>query len=208
VLKKRIYILAAMMMLGSGLLSAQSSRDNNDKLSSHHAISFNGGIKGNGTTEASVTTVSSKAGFTGGIEYGFWFSDEWLIGLSAGMVEASFDINFKNVETHAVVPILFGVKFYPLGLKMGTVGRPFISLFAGPYIGVATQSAALKPSTSTIHETVAGGELGAGIDLFIVKWLKLGPEVNYYLMGDFKQIAGETKNFSGFGFVFNLGFVL
>lgn len=207
-MKKNISILIAAVILCSGLLPAQSNRNNNDNLSNHHTISFNGGIKGNGTTEASMATVSSKAGFTGGIEYGYWFSDEWLVGLSAGMVEASFDNNFKNVETHAVVPILFGVKYYPLSLKMGTVGRPYISLYAGPYIGMATQSATVKPSTSTITETVVGGEFGVGIDLFVAKWLKLGPAVNYYLMGDFKEIAGETKNFSGFGFVFNLGFVL
>lgn len=200
--------LFLVVIIFSNLLFAQSAK--NENLKNRHSIAFYGGVKGNSGMEvASIPTkVNLKTGFTGGIDYGYWFSDEWLIGLNIGAVATNMNVNVANVESNAVVALQIGAKYYPHALKLGDVGRFYASLYAGPFIGVASKVSGFLGSTENLTETVVGGQLGVGVDLFILRWLKIGPAVNYSFMGDLEEISVEKKNFSGLGFVINFGIVL
>lgn len=208
VMKKSI--ITVIIVFIPCFLFGQEEYANNANLKNHHSININSGIKGNSKLSVSPAPVivDMKTGFIGGLDYGYWFNDEWQIGLSFEIVEASLDINVVNVESNAVVSMLAGVKYYPENLKLGNIGRFYAGIFAGPVMGFAAIEKGAPVVSQNVTETVIGGQLIAGIDLFIARWLKIGPALNYYFMGDFSEITGDNKNFSGFGFVFNAGFVL
>jgi hypothetical protein len=201
-------VLFFIIVLLSNFMFAQTA--NNENLKNRHSIGLYGGFKGNSQVAVSAipTITDMKTGFMGGIEYGYWFADEWQVGLSAGLVAANSNLHFVNVESNAVIAVLFGFKYYPANLKLGEVGRVYASFFAGPYVGMAQNESGMIGSVKTITETVIGGQAGVGIDLFVARWLKIGPALNYNFMGDLNEIAGEKKNFSGLAFVVNYGIVL
>lgn len=205
---KRFFSLMIIFLLLAGVSAAQNPL--NENLKNRHSISINGGIKGNSRSEVSGNTVmlNMKSGFTGGIDYGYWFNDDWQMGLSLNLVEASMDLNFGNMKSHAVISFLAGFKWYPESLKLGEAGRIFLGAYAGPVIGFGLKEQGIPMVSQNITETVVGGQLIAGADIFIARWFKIGPAVNYNFMADFKEITGINKNFSGIGFVFGFGFVL
>ena len=56
-------------------------------------------------------------------------------------------------------------------------------------------------------ESVLGGQAQVGIDIFVHSHLKLGPEVDYHLIQNFSDKVRSRKNFSGFSFSFEFGYV-
>jgi hypothetical protein len=208
-MKKLLLAALALFIAGVPALSAQE-KFNNTPLKNSHSLSISAGIKGNSRTSISgdIVSVNTNSGFTGGLEYGYWFNNEWLVGINFCLVEATANINFGSIKDNAVFSILFGFKYYPEALSLGEVGRCYVGFFAGPVTGVANKESGLPFKSESIVETVIGGQILAGVDLFVARWFKMGPALNYNFMQDFSEITGTKKNFSGLGFVFNFGFVL
>ncbi len=205
---KRIIYAAILFLFSTGIVCAQSP--NNENLKGRHSISFNAGIKMNSRSEVSgdIVMLNMKSGFTGGIDYGYWFTGDWQMGININLVEASMDLNYRNMKSHAVVSFLFGFKWYPESLKLGDAGRIFVGAYAGPVVGFGLREQGIPLVSENITETVVGGQISAGADIFAASWFRLGPAVNYNFMTDFKEITDVNKNYSGVGFVFNFGFVL
>lgn len=203
-------ILCAMLLLLPVYLIAQTTGANNDNLKGHSTIILNMGVKGNSSisTTNDISISEMKSGFTGGLEYGYWFQNDFQLGFKAGLVEASTNVNYIGVKSNAIISLLFGFKYYPESLKIGDMGRVYFGAYAGPFFGFATKEKGLPFVTENVNETIVGGEFLAGVDLFVARWFKFGPALNYNVMADFSNITGDKKNFSGFGFVFNFGFVL
>jgi hypothetical protein len=179
------------------------------KLIGRHAITFEGGTKTNSNTSVntSFSGVDVSSGFIGSLNYGYWFDEEWALSLSIGGFGMGAKTTYNNVETSTITPILFGVKFYPRPLALGAVGRIYFGLAAGDYMGFATKTQGIL-NTSVISESVMGGQISAGLDLFVASWFKLGPKLSYHLMGDFSEVIGSKKNLSGAAFSIEFGFVL
>lgn len=179
------------------------------KLAGRHTIFVESGFKTNSNT--SVTTnlsgVEVKTGFIGSINYGYWFDEEWALSFSAGFFGAGTSAQFNGVETKAVMPILFGMRYYPAALAMGSVGRVYGGLALGQYMGSGTR-VKTPFTTETFSESVFGGEVSAGVDLFVTSWFKFGPKLSYHFLGDFNELVGIKKNLSGAGFSVEFGFVL
>lgn len=141
------------------------------------------------------------------MNYGYWFDEEWSLTFSAGVFGAGTSVRYNNVETKAVIPVLFGMRYYPAKFSLGSVGRVYAGLALGRYMGSGTRVRALF-TTETFTESVFGGESSLGVDLFVTSWFKLGPKLSYHFLGDFSEIVGTKKNLSGAAFSFDFGFVL
>lgn len=179
------------------------------KLLGRHTITIEGGTKTNSNTSVIVNggDVDVKSGFIGSLNYGYWFDEEWAVTLSVGGFGMGAKTTFNNVETSSVMPILFGVKYYPQKLAMGAVGRVYAGLAAGSYMGFATKVQNFF-STKAISESVFGGQVSVGMDFFVASWFRLGPKLAYHLMGDFSEVIGTKKNLSGAAFSLEFGVVL
>lgn len=179
------------------------------KLAGRHTIFVESGFKTNSNT--SVTTnmsgVEVKTGFIGSINYGYWLDGEWSLTFSAGVFGAGTFVKYNNVETNAIIPVLFGMRYYPEKLSLGSVGRVYAGLALGQYMGSGTKTKT-PLATETFTESVFGGQASIGCDLFVVSWFKFGPKLSYYFLSDFKEIIGAEKNLSGTGFSIDFGFVL
>jgi hypothetical protein len=164
------------------------------------------GDRGNSSSDHYGNTfIDAKTGFIGSFSYIHWFENEWALNFQVGMINAIADINFNDVSTNSVFPILFGFKFYPSALALGSVGRVYGGVNFGAYVGVSTKST-LWVFHSTSIETVLGFEPNFGIDLFVTDWLRIGPSISYDIFGDFHDLG--FKNDNTFGFSVNFGLVL
>ena len=179
------------------------------KLIGRHTITLEGGTKTNSNTTviANAGGVDVKSGFVGSINYGYWFDEEWAITLSAGVFGAGANTSYNNVQTSSVIPLLFGMKYYPKALALGAVGRIYAGLAVGDYMGFATKTQSLF-GQSVVSESVFGGQISVGMDFFMASWFKIGPKLSYHLLGDFSQVIGTQKNLSGAAFSVEFGFVL
>ncbi len=205
-MKRSLILLLGVLFIIQSASFAQSERIN---LAGRHSIFFDGGFKTNSTTSAVVSagTVDTKTGFVGGLNYGYWFDNEWALTFGAGVFGAEASTKFNGVETSAIVPLLFGIRYYPERLALGNAGRFYASMSLGQYIGFATRVKTIY-STETISESVFGGEAAAGIDLFIASWFKIGPKFSYHFLSDYSEVIGMKKNLSGAAFSIEFGFVL
>jgi hypothetical protein len=203
---KRILLLSIVpLLMFQASLFAQNEKVS---LAGRHTLFIESGFKSNSTTSVVVTsgTVETKAGFIGGINYGYWFDEQWGLTLSVGLFGAETSTKFNGVETSAIIPVLFGIRFYPEGLSLGSVGRPYAGLSLGQYLGFATKVKNLF-TTETVSEPIFGGEVSAGVDLFVASWFKIGPKFSYHFLGDYSEVIGAKKNLSGASFSVEFGFV-
>jgi hypothetical protein len=204
---KRILLLSIVpLLLFQTALFAQNEKVS---LAGRHSLFIDTGFKMNSTTSVVIASgsVGTKTGFVGGLNYGYWFNEEWALTLSVGMFGSATSIKFFNIETSAIIPVLFGIRFYPESLSLGSIGRAYAGLSLGQYFGSATKTKNLFVVES-INESVFGGEASLGIDLFPTSWFKVGPKFSYYFLGEYNEIIGIEKNFSGAAFSIELGFVL
>jgi hypothetical protein len=179
------------------------------KLLGRHTITFEGGAKTNSNISVITNTsgVETKTGFVGSFNYGYWFDEEWAISLSAGVFGAGASTKYNIIGINSILPFLFGVKYYPAKLAMGSVGRFYAGLAVGDYVGVATKTSNLMNQT-VVTESSFGGQVSVGVDLFIASWFKLGPKLSYHFLGNYSENIGATKNLSGAAFSLEAGFVL
>lgn len=204
---KRSIILAVITLFA--IQTASFGQIEKTNLAGRHTLFFESGVKTNSKT--SVVTnpagVETKAGVIGSLNYGYWFDEEWALNFSAGLFGAEASTSFNGVETNAIIPILFGVRYYPQNFSLGSVGRVYIGLAAGQYLGSAAKTKVFA-TIETINESVFGAQATVGVDLFVASWFKFGPKLSYHVLGDFSEIIGTKKNLSGGGFSVDIGFVL
>ncbi len=124
-----------------------------------------------------------------------------------GVFGAESDVTIANVSSISVIPILFGISYYPDRFEIGSVGRPYFGVNTGVYMGTASKTYATRSNigTGTVNETVFGVEPHFGIDFFVLKWVKIGPSFSYHLMGDFEEVVGNKDNYSDAVFFINMG---
>lgn len=191
-------------------------------LEGRHGLDLNIGIYDN-TNISSLTSISglntsvvtnSSIGFMGSIAYQYWFKNFLSFRIGAGALVT--DVNTKTTsgmeissEVATVAPILTGVNFYPLQISEENNVLPYISVFAGPYIGVYSKSEVGLASVTeeTIVETVIGAKLGAGLDFLVGSLFKLGFNAGYHFVGDYSQPIGSETNYSGPEYSLSFGFV-
>jgi len=191
-------------------------------LKGRHAISMGMGMRTNSNSVVIRTSssypwdddnINIDAGFMGSFSYQYWFDEEWSVNFQVGVISADIDIDylsenryddFENMNSNTIAPILMGFKYYPKMLSMGSVGRVYAGLNFGAYVGTMSRSSYWL-FHETIVETVFGVEPNVGIDLFVTKWLRLGPSLSYNYHTKFKSVALNDDN--ALGFIVNMGVV-
>lgn len=163
-----------------------------------------------------VTTRSEGNGLIGSIAYTYWLERNLGINFSVGALDADATTSVSGsgvfVESAAVVPVLFGLKYQPFRLTVNDVLRPYLSASVGPYFGFASNvRTGVTTATESFSETALGSHLGAGLDWSLSKLFTLGLEAGYRLVADFGNRIGSEKNYSSpefslsFGIVFGRG---
>lgn len=202
---RRFFVLSIIALFA--IHTTSSAQIENMNLAGRHTIFLESGFKTNSKTTSTTTggTVEASTGFIGSLNYGYWFDEEWALTFSGGVFGAEANIKFNNVSANAIMPILFGARYYPVKLALGSVGRFYAGIALGQYIGSAAKTSGLV--TQTINESVFGGQASIGCDFFVASWFKFGPKLSYYILSDFKEIIGTEKNLSGAGLSIDFGFI-
>jgi len=230
-------IILAQVILTAFLLLPQTdpeeifSADDSKYYEGKNGIDLNMGFYDNSNvTSSSIVTVinssevsSANGGFTGSISYQYWFKNYLSIRIGIGALVTNVEnetytgiepiynySGYVKTEVATVSSILTGLNFYPLQLSAEKRFLPYISFYAGPYIGVYNKSEVLNTSVTeeTIVETTLGCRMGAGFSVLIGSIFKLGIDFGYNFMGDFDTPITAKDNYSGpdytmlFGFVF------
>ena len=103
-----------------------------------------------------------------------------------------------STDFAAVVPLLFGMRYYFPRSTHGEQFRPFVGAGAGPVIGsheiIQTGATVVTESRS---EAAFGGEIEAGASILLGRTVLATVAVAYDLMTDFEQPIGGSANYSG-----------
>lgn len=186
----RIYILSAILLAVLALsLQAQP-------LKGKSRIELKGGPwminSAVNTGFTGVETSVKSGGILGGIAYGKWLQENLAINISitAFMADLSVKTGVSGVATNNawVVPILVGVRYYPIPSTLESGWRPYLRAGVGPFIG---EESRVKIFTQVIVEsrksTAFGGFLGGGLDILLSKSFILGLDGGYNIMSDFSD---------------------
>ena len=154
---------------------------------------------------------SAKAsGFIGGVGYSYWMREYLAVTVGASLLsaEASSTISLSNIQQRAnsVVSVLIGMRYFLPHPEPEDRVRPFAAVGIGSYIGSEAENSLFSQSAHS--ESVLGGRIGVGIDALLGSWFKLGANVGYNVMSDFKTPVGARNNFNGYDMSFGFGFVL
>ncbi len=216
---KKLFLILILALNYSIMFSQVDENKNSEKsvrnLTGIHSINMNIGFKvnSNNTTKAMIGEVKTETNFIGMIGYQYWFDNQWAINASVGLFQAEADIKYTNITSIDICPVLFGINYYPETFTLGDVGRIHFGINAGIYRAKGTKTGVdltnlANIGTTSIEETVFGFEPNAGIDFFVSSWIKIGPAISYHFVGDFDEVIGNRKNYSGPVFSINVGLLL
>ena len=224
-------ILATFLIFPQNLTEQNNISDNARYYEGKNGIDLNLGFYDNSNvTNTSIMTMinssevtSASGGFSGSISYQYWFKNYLSVRIGIGALVTNIEnktyteiapiynfTGYVTTEVTTVSSILTGLNFYPLQLSDEKRFLPYISFYAGPYIGVYNKSEVLNTTVTeeTLVETTLGCRTGAGFSVLIGSIFKLGIDFGYNFMGDFDTPIAAKENFSGpdysmlFGFVF------
>jgi outer membrane protein W len=169
-----------------------------------------GGTKASNTAAATgIQSEAKTSGFAGGLGYSYWLREHLSLTVTVGLLsaQASSTISAFNVtqQASAVIPLLFGIRYYVPDPEPGDNVRPFLSAAVGTYFGSEAKNTLISQQAHT--ETTFGGRLGVGIDFFLSNHFKLGANVGYHLMADFETTIGARKNYNGADFSLGAGYI-
>ena len=224
-------ILATLLIFPQNLTEQNNILDNAKYYEGKNGIDLNLGFYDNSNvTSTSIVTIinssevsNASGGFSGSISYQYWFKNYLSVRIGIGALVTNIEnktytgiepiynfTGYVTTEVATVSSILTGLNFYPLQLSDEKRFLPYISFYAGPYIGVYNKSEVLNTTVTeeTLVETTLGCRTGAGFSVLIGSIFKLGIDFGYNFMGDFDTPIAAKENYSGpdysmlFGFVF------
>lgn len=198
---KSLVVLFLTAVVGAASTSAQS-------LDKRHQIELRVGGWSQVTNTrtavgpSGVTTTVGANGFVGGFAYGHWLKEELAFRITGGLMAANIDVQSSitgvSTEVAAVVPLLFGMRYYFPGSTYGGQFRPFAGLGVGTIIGsyelVQTGFTVVTESRS---EAAFGGEVEAGVSILLSRTVLATVAMAYDLMTDFQEPIGGSRNYSG-----------
>jgi outer membrane protein W len=211
---KVIPLIFSLFLLGKAVYSQaenQNIQRPDIQLKKQQAINLAAGMKSNLHTAATLddANVESESTLISSLGYNYWFSNQWSVNVQAGFFPAESEKSLTGISRTTIIPLLVGVRLYPASFAVSTRGFTFIGILAGTYIASANRSSVtgldIQPGKST--ESVFGGQAQIGIDIFVHSHWKVGPQVDYHLIQDFSKKVSSRKNFSGFSFSFEFGYV-
>jgi len=148
-----------------------------------------------------AAVTSEVSGIIGSLAYSYWLADEWAVTLSVGIANADASTSASGsgvaLESAAVIPMLLGVKYRPLGLAVADALRPYLCVSLGPYFGLASDvRVGASTGTESYTEAAIGARAALGMDLSLSRRFALGLSVGYHLVSDFARRIGSDRNHS------------
>jgi outer membrane protein W len=206
ILKSLVSILAVSLPISA--VAQETGPTDPRSLRARHEIEVSIGLlsalsAGSEVSVGSVEMTSEVNGIIGSLGYSYWFADEWAATVSLGVANADVSTSASGwnaaVESAVVIPLLFGVKYKPLGLAVAL----------GPYFGFASDvRAGTTTGAESYSEAALGTRAGVGMDLSLSTRFALGFTLGYRLVSDFGRRIGSEKNHSSPEFSLSLGIVL
>lgn len=210
--------IAAVLPVSAHEAIQQELKDLPVSLKGCHELALYGGLRNQATTESNVSSGTMEAQTrttapVGSAAYAYWVTQSLSIGVSFGLIDAGTTASVQPgkvaSESSAVLSLLLRTAYYPPGLTIGRVVRPYGSLAIGPYLGSATNSrvGALVENRS-VSETVVGMCAQLGIDVFWNRRFKTGIVGGYHLVDKFDEQIGHSREYSGPEFSVGVGMLL
>ncbi len=231
---KRV-ILAAAILLSANIAAGQDSRGGpalfatldkseeagqsvSNSRQGRHNIQLNVGLLSSYGVETEVSTraVGTNVGgdgFLGSIGYSYWFQEDLAFGVSVGSVASDVRTSISGsgvtAETSSVVPILIGVKYQPLAMRLSESVRPHLFAAVGPCIASGTETrAGVDFGNTTFMETALSAHFGLGVDFQISRLFMTGLSVGYFLTTDFDRPVAGQENYRSPEFSLSMGILL
>lgn len=195
----------ALVALGvPAVLSAQSI--DTLSLAGRSSINFGIGLTGQSSASAGVGGVDAHTtGERGSLGFSHWIRPEVALTVSVASLSGEATVLGAHVRTNAITPVLFGVSYSPRALAVSSTLRPYIALAAGPYFHSAADANVFGGANATV-ESVAGLRSAIGANWFVARHFFLSLEGDYNAVSQFSQKDEATKDPSGFGISFGVGF--
>ncbi len=214
--KALIALVAAVLPISARAQTTDSS--DSRSLRGRHGIELSLGFlsevsAANDVSVGGLTMTSEASGVVGSLAYNYWFADEWALSVSLGVASANASTSVTgssaSVESATVVPMLFGVKYKPIGLAIGDALRPYLYASLGPYFGFASDvRSGANTGVESYSETAVGSRAGLGMDLSLGRNFTLGAAAGFRLVSDFARRIGSETNYSSPEFALSVGVLI
>lgn len=136
----------------------------------------------------------------------YWFMEFSLGGISREIASVS-RIDGQDTQVMTVVPVLLGMRFYPLPAQNRSNLRPYLAAGGGPYwfADVFVREEYFHDEEVNVDtELKPGGYLGGGLDFMLTSWLGLNFDAKYHFV-DFNANSDFSGYECGFGLQFMWG---
>jgi hypothetical protein len=162
---------------------------------------WNSGQLQSSTSESPLRASSSVEDIMGAFSYAYWVSDNVATHVTfSGLVAVASSITAPAIVADSTVVLssaLLGFRYYPVPAHR-TPLLPFLSVGAGPYLGVEST----RRVSSGIHESTRvlgtfGVQLGGGLDIPMGRHFMAGINVGYNMLADFPEPVAGKANYSG-----------
>jgi len=203
-----VFVLPLILILFS--ISEINAQECDNNYSIDLKLSFFGNSNSGNDTEVNIGSVGTETGgIAGKVAFNYAFDKNWAITGSAGILVAKTStlVSLSKVytESASVMPVLIGVKYFPLELSKDGKISPYLLLTPGIYLAASTRTELIDVDNST--QSAVGFLAGAGIDLKISSLVKFNIEGGYNLVTDFDRPVGDEDNYSGGEFSIGIGFM-
>ncbi|MDX1641780.1 MAG: hypothetical protein R3220_08775 [Balneolaceae bacterium] len=164
-----------------------------ENLRGTHAISLLVGYQDitNNAVTVTPTEIDVSTHVIGFLRYQYWPEDHSSFSISAGVFSSKTNVRFFRAKTTRIIPILMGYTFYPGSLSVGKAGRFFVGANIGTYIHSVSDVNVGFFGFGSQSETKAvfGAEIHTGMDFFVSKWIKLGPQLSWHSLDNYRGPA-------------------
>lgn len=163
------------------------------QLKATHSISLLVGYQ-DITTKAvtvSATAIDVSTHIIGFLRYQYWPENHSSFNISVGMFSTKTNVRFFRATSTTIIPILLGYTFYPNSLSVGKTGRFFVGANIGTYIQSISDVNIGFFGFGGRSETKSdfGAEFHTGMDFFVSRWIKIGPQVSWHSIDKYRGPA-------------------
>lgn len=160
-----------------------------------------------------VETSVGSTGFIGGFSYGHWIQEDLAFRINTGLMALRIDVqsSASGVSTNfaAVMPLLFGMRYYFPKSTQGEQFRPFAGASVGTFVGgQEIVRTGMTVVTDQRTEVAFGTEVEAGVSILLSSRVLATIAAAYDLMTDFERPIGGSSNYSGPQMTFGLSLLL
>lgn len=218
-MRTKITALTALIIIALAYSSTTSAQTSNFAIKGSHNFGVSAGLINKTSVFVSGADVETRIGLSGGVYYGYGLNDEFEMNFYAGYLQGEvitdnslhvIEPTFRQTSAF-VMPLLAGIKYYPIKLAFNENVRPYASVSAGIVTGFSTRTSLnfyYQNVTEHKSQSVIAFRLGAGIETAPARNFRIGLFAGYILTGEFDEPVGTLTRYNGAEFNVTAGFSL